>query len=173
MPDKQTGRIEVYQMNRLTFGDGASPFVAMSTLHRTADDYGGKQDRAKKAIKENFYMDDYLDSFDVPEEAIRVGGCVKEILRKGDFNLTKWISNSGEVRKAFGVEKNDGITDVSGKEEGIKVLGVAWTQEADVFTFRINNTQNVIYTHRGLLSKIASMFDPLGLAAPATIKGKI
>ena len=173
MPDKQTGKIEVYQMNRLTFGDGASPFVAMSTLHRTADDYGGKQDRAKKAIKENFYMDDYLDSFDVPEEAIRVGGCVREILRKGDFNLTKWISNSGEVRKAFGVEKNDGITDVSGKEEGIKVLGVAWTQEADVFTFRINNTQNVIYTRRGLLSKIAGMFDPLGLAAPATIKGKI
>ena len=40
MPDKQTGKIEVYQMNRLTFGDGASPFVAMSTLHRTADDYG-------------------------------------------------------------------------------------------------------------------------------------
>ena len=118
-------------------------------------------------------MDDYLDSFDVPEEAIRVGGCVREILRKGDFNLTKWISNSGEVRKAFGVEKNDGITDVSGKEEGIKVLGVAWTQEADVFTFRINNTQNVIYTRRGLLSKIAGMFDPLGLAAPATIKGKI
>ena len=76
-------------------------------------------------------------------------------------------------RKVFGVEKKDGITDVSGKKEGIKVLGVAWTQEADVFTFRINNTQNVIYTHRGLLSKIASMFDPLGLAAPATIKGKI
>ena len=54
-------------------------------------------------------MDDYLDSFDVPEEAIRVGRCVKEILRKGDFNLTKWISNSGEVRRAFGKEKNDGI----------------------------------------------------------------
>ena len=66
-------------------------------------------------------------------------------------------------RKAFGVEKKDGITDVSGKKEGIKVLGVAWTQEADVFTFRINNTQNVIYTRRGLLSKIAGMFDPLGL----------
>ena len=103
MPDKQTGRIEVYQMNMLTFGDGASPFVAMSTLHRTADDYGGKQDRAKKAIKENFYMDGYLDSFDGPEEAIRVVRWVKEILRKGDFNLTKWISNSGEVRRAFSI----------------------------------------------------------------------
>lgn len=71
------------------------------------------------------------------------------------------------------MERTDGITDVSGKAEGLKVLGVARTQEADVFTFRINNTQNVIYTRRGLLSKIAGMFDTMVLAAPATIKGKI
>ena len=32
-------------------------------------------------------MDDYLDSFNVPEEDIRVGGCVKETLRKGDGNI--------------------------------------------------------------------------------------
>ena len=43
---------------------------------------------------------------------------------KRRFNLTKWISNSGEVRRAFGIEKNDGNTDVSGKEEEIKVTAV-------------------------------------------------
>ena len=39
----------------------------------------------------------------------------------------------------------------------------------------ISNKQSrgVIFTPRGLLSKIAGMFDPLGLASPATIKGKI
>ena len=74
-------------MNRLTFGDAASPFVVMATLHRTAEDYGGGQERACRAIKKNFYMDDYLDSFDSADEAIRVGRCVKDILGKGDFNL--------------------------------------------------------------------------------------
>ena len=38
---------------------------------------------------DDFYMDDYLDSFDSPEEAIRVGGSLKAILSRGDFNLTK------------------------------------------------------------------------------------
>ena len=95
MTEPTTGEVEVYQMNRLTFGDAASPFVAMATLHRTAEDYGGGQERACRAIK-NFYMDDYLDSFDSADEAIRVGRCVKDILGKGEFNLTKWTSNSAE-----------------------------------------------------------------------------
>ena len=48
-----------------------------------------------------------------------------------------------------------------------------WRKEEDVLTFQINKVERVIFTRRGLLSKIAGMFDPLGLASPATIKGKI
>ena len=33
MTDPETGRVEVFQLDRLTFGDGASPFVVMATLH--------------------------------------------------------------------------------------------------------------------------------------------
>ena len=148
-------------MDRLTFGDGASPFVAMATLHRTAQDYGGTDQRAISAIRENFYIDDYLDSFDSPEEAIRVGESVKRILRRGDFNLTKWISNSPEVKEAFGAEEAKGMTEVSGEEEGLKVLGVAWKKEDDIFTFQIANTKAVIYTRRRLLSKVAEFSIPL------------
>ena len=96
LTDENTRETAVYQMNRLTFGDGASPFVAIITLHKTAEDYGEDRARAITAIKENFYMDDYLDSFDTTEEAIQVGKEIKNILSKGDFNLTKWISNSVE-----------------------------------------------------------------------------
>ena len=64
MPYPTTGKVEVFRMNRLSFGDAASPFVAMSTLHRTADDYGKGHKRACRAIRDNFYMDDLLDSFD-------------------------------------------------------------------------------------------------------------
>ena len=137
-------------MDRLTFGDGASPFVAMATLHRTAQDYGGTDQRAISAIRENFYMDDY-----------RVGGSEKRILRRGDFNLTKWISNSPEVKEAFGAEEAKGMTEVSGEEEGLKVLGVAWKKEDDIFTFQIANTKAVIYTRRRLLSKVAEFSIPL------------
>ena len=138
MTEPTTGEVEVYQMNRLMFGDAASPFIAMATLHRTAEDYRGGQERACRAIKKNFYMDDYLDSLDSADEAIRVGRCVKDILGKGDFNLTKWTSNSAEVRRTFNGEEIVGTRNVSGKEEGQKVLGVTWRKEKDVLTFQIN-----------------------------------
>ena len=38
-----------------------------------------------------------------------------------------------------------------------------------MLTFQINKVKGVLFTRRGLLSKIAGMFDPLGLASPATI----
>ena len=38
-----------------------------------------------------------------------------------------------------------------------------------MLTFQINKVKGVLFTRRGLLSKIAGMFDPLGLASLATI----
>ena len=79
MTDKNTGEIVVYQMNRLTFGDEASPFIAIHTLRKTAEDYGEEKTRAIKAIRQNFYMDDYFDSFDSAKEAIEVGNDIVAI----------------------------------------------------------------------------------------------
>ena len=152
LTDENTRETAVYQMNRLTFGDGASPFVAIITLHKTAEDYGEDRARAITAIKENFYMDDYLDSFDTTEEAIQVGKEIQNILSKGDFNLTKWISNSVEIRKAFNALENEENIDVSSKVDEIKVLGVRWNMENDIPTFKIGNTEEVEFTRRGLLS---------------------
>jgi len=45
--------------------------------------------------------------------------------------------------------------------------------EEDIFTFRIGEKDTVKYTKRGLLSKLAGIFDPLGLVPPITIKAKI
>ena len=68
MTDPETGKVEVFQMYVLTSGDGASPFVAMTTLHQTAEDYGSTDQREIATIWEIFYMDDYLDSFDSPRK---------------------------------------------------------------------------------------------------------
>ena len=99
MTEPTTGEVEVYQMKRQTFGDSASPFVAMATLHRTAEDYGGGRERACRAIKKNFYMDKYLDSFDSADEAIRVGRCVKLAEEEWPKDLP-WMKESTEIRAA-------------------------------------------------------------------------
>ncbi|XP_059092228.1 uncharacterized protein LOC131887615 [Tigriopus californicus] len=61
--------MHVYEMNRLTFGDGPSPCVAIATLRQTARDFGAKDSQAVKSIEENFYVDDWLKSTVTLEEA--------------------------------------------------------------------------------------------------------
>lgn len=56
------------------------------------------------------------------------------------------------------------------------MLGMSWKPTRDVLGFRtesVDGTDEVIYTRIGLVSKTASIFDPIGLAAQVTVKAKI
>jgi len=55
----------------------------------------------------------------------------------------------------------------------MKVLGVQWNAEMDMFTFKLNPPQDIAYTKQGLLKKLATLFDPLQMLAPFTIRAKI
>ena len=57
-------------------------------------------------------------------------------------------------------------------DEETKVLGVCWKPATDKLTFIITKPE-VTFTKRGLLSLIAGVFAPLGLAAPLVVKAKI
>ena len=49
--------------------------------------------RAEEAVTDNFYMDDYFDSFHTVQEAIKVLTDVANALNEEGFRLTKWVSN--------------------------------------------------------------------------------
>ena len=53
-----------------------------------------------------------------------------------------------------------------------RALGVHWCVENDSFGFR-NELKDRPLTRRGILSTVSSVYDPLGLAAPFLLKGKI
>ena len=120
--EKGKSEILTFQIDRLTFGDASSPFIANLTLRRTADDHGKGHQRVVEAIYENFYVDDYLDSTDTPGQAIDLGRQVKAILERGGFHLCKWLSNSAIVRDEFG-DKTGSETNFTTDWE-TKVLGV-------------------------------------------------
>jgi hypothetical protein len=54
-----------------------------------------------------------------------------------------------------------------------EILGVKWNTETDELAFAVPPVEDVRYTRRGLLSKLAGVFDPLGLASPFIINAKI
>lgn len=51
-------------------------------------------------------------------------------------------------------------------------LGLNWDLMSETFTFRVTAAEKP-YTRRGILSVINSLYDPLGVVAPVTIRGKM
>ena len=124
-------------------------------------------------MNQNLYVDDYLDSAETEEEAINRAKEVKGILEKGDFHLTGWVSNSESGMQASQSNSGERKGEIPlADNDTEKILGVSWKPTLDVLTFRINDTTKTIFSRRRLLSKIAGTFDPLGLAAPLTVKAK-
>ena len=88
-----TTNVVVYQYRRNIFGAKDSPTCANYALQRTAGDNAKFYPEAAKAVLENLYMDDYLDSVESPEKAINRSKELVHLLHHGGFKLTKFVSN--------------------------------------------------------------------------------
>lgn len=71
----------------------------------------------------------------------------------------KWVEN--------------GVKLESSELPNVKTLGVRWNASEDVFTFVVKESNLSLYTKRGLLSRIATLFDPLQYLAPYIIRAKL
>jgi len=166
-------------MTRITFGVNCSPFVAIRTTWRTAEeaDPAFKFKCVEETIKKNIYVDDYLDSAPDEEEGIRRAQMVTTVLASGDFHLQEFTSNSSKLTIALNsVDGRDGgpLADVNiGDGATEKILGVYWQPKRDTLGFRVAEADAVSFTRLGLTSKLASVFDPLGTACSMVVKGRI
>ena len=86
----------------------------------------------------------------------------------------KWLSNSSEVLAAIPKELRASEIDLNDSLPATKTLGVLWRAQQDVLTFQVKKpTEEDKLTKRIILSKVAGVFDPLGLASPFTIRARI
>ena len=83
---------------------------------------------AAKAIQYNFYMDDFINSVETPEEAIEVFNQQQPLLSHHRFELKKWISNNDAVTEAIPEDlksiSNTKQAEVEPSTEGSSVLGL-------------------------------------------------
>ena len=100
--DNYINPIEDYRMNVHLFGKVDSLCVANWTIKKTAADQSDSFDQISiKTIENDFYMDDFLSSFHEISVAIKVCIDVINILQKGGFRLTKFISNNRSLLQAL------------------------------------------------------------------------
>lgn len=169
-----------YRMTSLIFGATSSPTTAIYVKNANAEEHKHQHPDAYRAIVNNHYVDDYLQSFPTEEEAIQTATDVRDIHRRAHYELRQWASNSATVLQALSTDRQKKPTthlhDGSTTE---RVLGLIWRCSEDQLTFNLDMARlpsgamdNDTPTKREVLKLIMSLFDPLGLAAPVTSRAK-
>ena len=103
----------------------------------------------------------------------RLKQLINNIFGEAQFFLHKWHSNVPELednnnseeiqtyaKAQLGVDRNE-----------TKILGLTWNKTADTLDVTFPKLE-VDPTKRGILQKLASCYDPLGLVSPILLGGK-
>ena len=161
-----------YRMVVHLFGAKSSPSVCCYAMRRTAEEEKAEISReAFSTVLENFYMDDLLKSVPSEAEAIKLKEELVSTLKKGGFNLSKWISNKPEV-VGESQKQEESVKELKPDQQPIeRALGVSWNTKEDSFQFRVVEKDKPS-TRRGVLSYIHSLYDPLGFTAPVLLLAK-
>lgn len=174
---------ETYEMTSMIFGAVCAPFSAQGVKNKNADEFYDQFPEACNAIKYKHYMDDYLDSSQSEEEAIKLIKEVINIHKNGGFTICNWICSSETVLSMIPEELRSNKTNVKlNSEDNLeRVLGVWWNVEQDLLKFKLNLREEhlkildekKIPTKREFLKIMMSLFDPLGFIAPFIVHAKI
>ncbi|XP_048584159.1 uncharacterized protein LOC125563209 [Nematostella vectensis] len=147
---------KTHQMLVHIFGAKSSPSVTSFALRITARDNADKfPSELVEAVLRDFYVDDLLKSFQSASEATATSSQLCELLSKGGFELTKWLSNNREVMQTFQPE------DLAPSFKDLNL-------DSD------EPRSQKVYpeARRGVLASVADVYDPWGLASPFILPGR-
>ena len=172
--------VVVHQYTRHIFGARDSPTCTNFALQKTATDNMSTYPEAASVVNEKFYMDDYLDSFENVTQAIKTSRDLVSLLKLGGFNLTKFVSNADEITSAMNPEESETLSSpikeiCNGTEQSSHVLGLKWDHVKDtlVVSRGVDRPLDKAITQRTVLSFVSSVFDPVGLVAPYTVRARL
>ena len=164
-----------YEFDRLVFGLNCSPFLAQLVARHHAIVHQQRYPMASETILKSTYMDDSMDSVEDDNQGIQLYQQLSKLWEEAGMRTHKWLSNSEVVLSH--IPLSDRVYEVdldSDPLPSVKTLGIMWRALEDVFTFVSNFAdQECEWTKRIFLSKIATLFDPLGLMAPFLIRAKM
>eukprot|EP00057_Strongylocentrotus_purpuratus_P017851 XP_011672325.1 PREDICTED: uncharacterized protein LOC105442158 [Strongylocentrotus purpuratus] len=163
-----------YRMNVHLFGAASSPGCANYGLKYLARHCSNEFPLASRFVERSFYVDDGLVSVSSEEEAIQLANEARQLCSKGGLRLHKFVSNSKAVLESLPKsERASGVTDsnLDFEDQVERALGIVWNVATDAFCFRISLKEKPM-TRRGILSIVASLYDPLGFVAPVVLDGK-
>ena len=157
--------LQEYRFCRVPFCIISSPFLLGATIESHLETYGS--DLASR-LKDDIYVDNLITGTDSIESAVQLYHGAKSIFREASMNLREWISNDSLLNEFIANEDKASC-------DSAKVLGHTWNIQSDSLSLKKQSPakETTTPTKRSVLSKIASVFDPLGLFFPVLIQGKV
>lgn len=169
-------RVQIYRLITVTYGSTVPiSFLATAYLHKLAEQENPNYPFEAEVIKNDFYMDDVLTGSNTISEAMRLRNNVITNLRKGGFDLQKWVANDPVLLEGISEsDENDKNTILEFDNGPIKILGLIWDPKSDVTQYKVTPFEDgVVVTKRKMLSDIASIYVPLGLIDPIITQAKL
>ena len=164
-------KIEDGCFNVHVFGCASSRYCATVALRKCAiDNYTQARSKVQQIVNDNFFVDDGCIPLCNIEHGKSLLAELRCLLSDSGFVLNKFISNEpallSEISEKYKLSFSDYHTLI------VKTLGIPWHVQSDRFVVR-NSVQNRPANKRGILSVIASIYDPLGIISIFLLPAKL
>ena len=160
------GKFHYFRYNSVIFGFVLSPFFLQAVLKYHASLQSDLEIR--NYLSNNFYVDNLVLVSSDQEKLAVAAGDLYDSLDDAGFHLRQWNSNLENATE--NVDSEDSEVNTSNP---FKVLGLVCDPKEDTLSLKDVDLSGDVYTRRQILSKIASIFDPLGILLPCTSAGSL
>lgn len=93
--------LRVLRMTRVVFGASPSPFLLAATIRKHLGESEREQPQVAGTLRESLYVDGFIASSPDLEEAYFLTTTAKTILSTAGMDLSKWMTNSPELKKKW------------------------------------------------------------------------
>ena len=176
LKDLQSKEVEVLRFTRALFGLAPSPFLLAGVIKEHLRSLKPKYPDLVDEIEKSLYVDDLISGSHSTKKALELKQTAKDVFSEAGFELHKWHSNVKEIEAAenpivTGENQSYAKQQLGVSEGETKLLGLAWSKDEDSIQVNIPK-ETAACTKRGILGKMARIYDPLGLVSPLTLTGK-
>ena len=131
---------------------------------------------AEETVLKSTYMDDSVYSVGTGETGMTLYSEFLTPLTKAGMHAQQWLSSYPQVLKRILSQDQKSEVDLdNGQLPSTKTLEGRWLADEDMFTFKENKpNDNMIFSkRRNFLKKITTLFDPINLLSPFTVRAKM
>ena len=162
----ENGKVKTYRFASLPFGYKPSSFILNFIIKHHASTY--PEDLCSHVLKNCFYSDNLIYSSNCPDTLSDLYSLCCERMSEAGFCLRSWFTNLPTLTEQIARDKKG----TEHTEPFEKVLGYLYFPSTDMMQlsdFHLNENAN---TKRTILSQSNSIFDPLSIFTPITIRTK-